>query len=151
MTNRTKSEFTSHCRIAAKTNFFMLFSAVSRMLATVLEWLTDFSTGAIMESRKAARSKAVASPPWYSAFVSSEELWRSRRVLSVEAVFIVIFYINIIIPGKSGRYACKRPLVHLMYWCTHVLLDCCTWLCLSGGNLFGFALVGVLLPEDKHL
>ena len=37
---------------------------VSRMLATVLEWLTDFLTGAIMESRKAARSKAVASPPW---------------------------------------------------------------------------------------
>ena len=34
---------------------------VSRMLATVLEWLTDFLTGAIMESRKAARSKAVAS------------------------------------------------------------------------------------------
>ena len=34
---------------------------VSRMLATVLEWLTDFLTGAIMESRKTARSKAVAS------------------------------------------------------------------------------------------
>ena len=33
------------------------------MLATVLEWLTDFLTGAIMESRKAARSKAVANPP----------------------------------------------------------------------------------------
>ena len=33
------------------------------MLATVLEWLTDFLTGAIMESRKAAISKAVASPP----------------------------------------------------------------------------------------
>ena len=39
---------------------------VSRMLATVLEWLTDFLTGAIMESRKAARSKAVASPPWFT-------------------------------------------------------------------------------------
>ena len=35
---------------------------VSRILATVLEWLTGFLTGAIMESRKAARSKAVASP-----------------------------------------------------------------------------------------
>ena len=34
---------------------------VSRMLPTVLEWLTDFLTGAIMESRKTARSKAVAS------------------------------------------------------------------------------------------
>ena len=34
---------------------------VSLMLATVLEWLTDFLTGAIMESRKAARSEAVAS------------------------------------------------------------------------------------------
>ena len=39
------------------------------MLATVLEWLTDFLTGAIMESRKAARSKAVASPPWLSFIV----------------------------------------------------------------------------------
>ena len=35
------------------------------MLATVLGWLTDFLTGAIMESRKAARSKAAASPPWF--------------------------------------------------------------------------------------
>ena len=34
------------------------------MLATVLRRLTDFLTGAIMESRKAARSKAVADPPW---------------------------------------------------------------------------------------
>ena len=33
------------------------------MLATVLGWLTDFLTRAIMESRKAAGSKAVASPP----------------------------------------------------------------------------------------
>ena len=38
---------------------------VSRMLAKVLEWLTDFVTGAIMESRKAARSKAIASPSWF--------------------------------------------------------------------------------------
>ena len=64
MTNRTKSEFTSHRQISAKTNFWCCCShPVSRMLATVLEWLTDFLTGAIMESRKAARSKAVASPP----------------------------------------------------------------------------------------
>ena len=65
MTNRTKSEFTSsHCLVAAKTNFLTCCSQpVSRMLTTVLEWLTDFLTGAIMESRKAARSKAVASPP----------------------------------------------------------------------------------------
>ena len=33
--------------------------AVSRMVATVLGWLTDFLTGAIMESQIAARSKAV--------------------------------------------------------------------------------------------
>ena len=37
------------------------------MLATVLEWLTDFLTGAIMESRKAARSKAVAGPRWFDS------------------------------------------------------------------------------------
>ena len=113
MTNRTKSGFTSHCRIAAKSpakaNFlFLLFPTrfaharyssrmidrflnwcdhgkpksgklkgrcqsqrrwtsccccsqpASRMLATVLEWLRDFLTEAIMESRKAARSKVIA-------------------------------------------------------------------------------------------
>ena len=42
----------------------MFSQPVPRMLATVFGWLTDFLTGAIMESRKAARSKAVASPPW---------------------------------------------------------------------------------------
>ena len=69
MTNGTKSNqkqlhFTqpNRCEEAAKTN--LLFSQpVPRMLATVFGWLTDFLTGAIMESRKAARSKAVASPP----------------------------------------------------------------------------------------
>ena len=44
---------------------------VSRMLATVVEWLTDFLTGAIMKSRKAARSKAVASPPLFMAMKGS--------------------------------------------------------------------------------
>ena len=45
MTNRTKSEFTSHCRIAAKTNFLMLFPArfaharySSRMIDRFLNW-----------------------------------------------------------------------------------------------------------------
>ena len=37
---------------------------VMRMLVTVLKWLTDFFTGAIIETRKAARSKVAASPPW---------------------------------------------------------------------------------------
>ena len=58
------SEFTSHCRIAAKTNLLLLFAARfthARYSSRIL--LTDFLTGAIMESRKAARSKAVASPP----------------------------------------------------------------------------------------
>ena len=51
----------NRCEKAAKTN--LLFSQpVPRMLATVFGWLTDFLTGAIMESGKAARSKAVASP-----------------------------------------------------------------------------------------
>ena len=36
---------------------------VSRMFATVLEWLWDFLTGAIMESRNAARSKTVPTSP----------------------------------------------------------------------------------------
>ena len=63
ITNGTKSNFTSHCR-AAKTNLFFS-QPVPRMLATVFWWLINFLTGAIMESRKAARSKAVASTPWF--------------------------------------------------------------------------------------
>ena len=46
-----------------RTSWCCCSQPVSLMLATVLEWLTDFLTGAIMESRKAARSKAVANPP----------------------------------------------------------------------------------------
>ena len=46
MTNRTKSKFTSHCRIAAKTNFLMLFFLArfaharysSRMIDRFLNW-----------------------------------------------------------------------------------------------------------------
>ena len=47
MTNRTKSEFTSHCRIAAKTNFLMLLLCParfaharysSRMIDRFLNW-----------------------------------------------------------------------------------------------------------------
>ena len=53
---------------------------VSRMLATVVEWLTDFLTGAIMESQKAARSKAVASPPWGNRYENySKILWISKK------------------------------------------------------------------------
>ena len=73
MTNGTKSEFTSR-GIAAKTDFLGCSQPVSRMLATVLEWLTDFLTGAIMESRKAARSKAVASPPLLQTHEISKQI-----------------------------------------------------------------------------
>ena len=60
MTNRTKSEFTSHCRIAAKTNFLMsLFSARFAHAPYSSRMIDRF-----LKSRKAARSKAVASPPW---------------------------------------------------------------------------------------
>ena len=45
MTNSTKGEFTSHCQIAAKTNFLMLFPArfaharySSRMIDRFLNW-----------------------------------------------------------------------------------------------------------------
>ena len=45
MTNRTNSEFTSHCRIVAKTNILLLFSArfahacySSRMIDRFLNW-----------------------------------------------------------------------------------------------------------------
>ena len=67
MTNRTKiiNANSLHTVESLRRWASCCFSQpVSRMLATVLEWLTDFLTGAIMESRKAARSKAVASPPW---------------------------------------------------------------------------------------
>ena len=57
------------------------------MLATVLEWLTDFLTGAIMKSQIAARSKAVASPPccwrcvkshWSRILVPKQEVLEPR-------------------------------------------------------------------------
>ena len=79
MTNRTKSEFTSHCEsLRRRTSWWCCCCSqpVSRMLATVLEWLTDFLTGAIMESRKAARSKAVASPPWWGICSFSKSKWQ---------------------------------------------------------------------------
>ena len=68
MTNRTKiiNANSLHTVESLRRWASCCFSQpVSRMLVTVLEWLTDFLTGAIMESRKAARSKAVASPPWF--------------------------------------------------------------------------------------
>ena len=69
MTNRTKiiNANSLHTVESLRRWASCCFSQpVSRMLATVLEWLTDVLTGAIMESRKAARSKAVSSPPWIS-------------------------------------------------------------------------------------
>ena len=65
MTNRTKiiNANSLHTVESLRRWASCCFSQpVSRMLATVLKWLTDFLTGAIMESQKAARSKAVASP-----------------------------------------------------------------------------------------
>ena len=51
MTNRTKSELISHCRIGCKDELLVVVpNPVSRMLTTNLEWLTDFLTGVIMES-----------------------------------------------------------------------------------------------------
>ena len=48
---------------------FPLWPVNMRMLVTVLKWLTDFFTGAIIETRKAARSKVVASPPVMASLV----------------------------------------------------------------------------------
>ena len=65
MTNRTKiiNANSLHTVESLRRWACCCFSQpVSRKLATVLEWLTDFLTRAIMESRKVARSKAVASP-----------------------------------------------------------------------------------------
>ena len=51
------------------------------MLATVLEWLTDFLTVAIMESRKTARSKTVASPPWCCLILSKNNIFSRKPLL----------------------------------------------------------------------
>ena len=63
MTNRTKSEFTSHCRVAAKTNFLMLFPArfaharySSRMIDRFLNWGDD-------EKPKSGKIKGRCQPP----------------------------------------------------------------------------------------
>ena len=56
----------SYCPLSPNSQRFSTCCCYSQpvtcMLATGLGWLTDFLTGAIMESRKAARSKAVATP-----------------------------------------------------------------------------------------
>ena len=70
---------------------------VSRMLATVLEWLTDFLTGAIMESRKAARSKAVASPPCSQDRNCTKYKCKSR-IVSLQGAHLLLMqllYINL--------------------------------------------------------
>ena len=59
----------------------------SRMLVTVLEWLTDFLTGAIIESRKAARSKAVASTSSSNDFNKSPPFQKSAIKLCITHYF----------------------------------------------------------------
>ena len=66
MTNGTKREFTSHCRIPAKTNFLLLFPArfaharySSRLIDRFLNWGDH--------GRSRSRSKAVASPSPFGA------------------------------------------------------------------------------------
>ena len=105
MTNGTKSEFTSHYRIAAlrrRTSCCCCCCCccsqpVSRMLATVLEWLTDFLTRAMMKSRKAARSKAVASPPEINSYNADSDKkpfsGRCRsRIMAYTAAHLYIIY-----------------------------------------------------------
>ena len=85
MTNRTKiiNANSLHTVESLRRWASCCFSQfVSRMLATVLEWLTDFLTGAVMESWKAARSKVAASPPciWVSpGHLPSREVHRKSE------------------------------------------------------------------------
>ena len=83
MTNRTKIINANSLHIVESLRRWAscCFSQpVSRMLDTVLEWLTDFLTGAIMESLKAARSRAIytSHPPPLLAELNSEVWFRCR-------------------------------------------------------------------------
>ena len=68
------------------------------MLARVPEWLKDFLTGAIMESRKAARSKAVGSPP---------DAYKSKFPSQSEASIRFLF---------RNQVCFSTSLLNLMYW-----------------------------------
>ena len=82
---------------------------VSCMLATVLEWLTDFLTGAIMESRKAARSKAVASAPLKKCFgLVATSPFRDASERASE--------LSLSIPAPCSRVSFPVPLARDLSW-----------------------------------
>ena len=67
MTNRTKSEFTSHCGNAAKTNFLLLlFQACFSHARCNSRMIERFRNWGDHGKPKGARSEAVASPPGYN-------------------------------------------------------------------------------------
>ena len=85
---------------------------VSRMLATVLEWLTDFLTGVIMESRKAARSKAVAffrQPPCFP-------VWLFLAFLATSQAFFFFFFFTLKMPAKKVLTCVRLADASRRYW-----------------------------------
>ena len=84
MTNRTKiiNANSLHTVESLRRWASCCFSQpVSRMLDTVLEWLTDFLTGVITESRKAVRSRAILT--CLLAELNSKVWFRRRRASAV--------------------------------------------------------------------
>ena len=59
-------------------------------VANKSEYIRDFLTGAIMESRKAARSKAVASPPWRRTFSKLSFIKNETAALQKNEFFALI-------------------------------------------------------------
>ena len=91
MTNRTKSEFTSHCRIAAKTNFLMLlFSAhfaharySSRMIDRFLNWGDHGKP-------KSGKIKGRCQPPLIKTFAKQEVKTNYSHIESAHFAFVNI-------------------------------------------------------------
>ena len=130
MTNRTKiiNANSLHTVESLRRWASCCFSQpVSRMLATVLEWLTDFLTGAIMESRKAARSKAVASPPWSAV-----------TIILPQETFVIQLVFSFVLIWSSTKISFTLEMCYICDWGSMSL-----WVC--GPTVSGFMCMWVWL------
>ena len=80
-TNRTKSEFLSQCRIAAKTNF--LFPARFEHARYSSRMIDRFLTGAIMETEKRQDQRPLPATAWTILILAGKRDSRRHLILQV--------------------------------------------------------------------
>ena len=117
MTNRTKSEFTSsHCRVAAKKNFLLLFPArfvharySSRMIDRFLNWGDHGKP-------KSGKIKGRCQPPPEEMFWTGSNLSISRCKRTRE--WALTFYSRTLLPRLLSRTTGAWPLLISLKWRT---------------------------------